>query len=165
MSNKATGWQAIRVLHFIRRKGTLHSMLWFIALTFTAGASAADRFCAELEAYDLSHPGDTSLFDAVGLAPKPACATSRALSGPVSNHCYWSFPYRSALATQSFETLVQRVTKCANAQVHSKEDTVNHPDTYDLRRFTIAGKIVDVSLKDKAALQQTIVFLRVSGAP
>ncbi|AEI92607.1 hypothetical protein RLO149_c005790 [Roseobacter litoralis Och 149] len=149
----------------LRRNRRLYVVLWLFALTSAGSASLAGDFCTELEKYHPSQQGDMSLFEASGMASGAVCATSRALSGAVSNHCYWSFPYRSAASTQSFDAVVQRVADCANAQVYSKENTVNHPDTYDLRRFTIAGKIVDVSLKDKAALQQTIVFLRISGAP
>ncbi|ABG33317.1 hypothetical protein CEP88_08605 [Roseobacter denitrificans] len=130
------------------------------------GASLADGFCAALEEYETSEQGDLSLFDAAGLDTDPVCGASRALSGSVSNHCYWAFPYRASQSHLAFDAMVKRVALCADGNARADGDAgVNHPDSYDLRRFTVGGNIVDVSLKDKAALQQTIVFLRVSGAP
>jgi hypothetical protein len=41
------------------------------------------------------------------------------------------------------------------------DQSVNHPDAYDLRLFRLDGAEFAVSLKDKGALQQTLVFLRV----
>ena len=107
-----------------------------------------------------------SLFDLAVPEGDAVCGTSLALSGAVSNHCYWSFPYRSAASVQSFDAMVQRVANCASVDGRLYGgDMVNHPDTYDLRRFMVAGNIVNVSLKDKASLQKTIVFLRISGTP
>ena len=140
-------------------------VLWLFVLAPMSSASMAKGFCALLAAHQPSQQGDMALFEAAGLAPEAVCAASRALSGNVSNHCHWSFPYRSAASAQGFDALVQRVADCADTADDHDGDAVNHPDSYDLRRFTVAGKSIDVSLKDKAALQQSIVFLRISGAP
>jgi hypothetical protein len=38
---------------------------------------------------------------------------------------------------------------------------VNHPDFYDLQTFQLNGLEIGVSLKDKAGLSETYIFLRI----
>jgi hypothetical protein len=38
--------------------------------------------------------------------------------------------------------------------------SVSHPDCYDLRQFRVGQGILNVSLKDKARLVQTYLFVR-----
>ena len=80
------------------------------------------------------------------------------MGGGRSLHCMWAFAYRSEAATQAFETLLNQIGKCGGDSAVQDQD-VNHPDFYDLRLFSVADNTVGVSLKDKGALSQTLVFL------
>lgn len=111
-----------------------------------AGAETAD-FCASLTT---EHP-----------FPEAECSTSLILGGGTSIDCAWAFDYRSDDATGAFERLVADVAECGTA-INEKDQQVSHPDSYDLRRFVVEGKEVSVSLKDKGALDETYVFVRIS---
>jgi len=78
--------------------------------------------------------------------------------------CQWRFAYRNTQARGLFEHFSAALESCIGPQV-ALDGGVNHPDSYDLRQFNAAGGVVFVSIKDKAALQQTIVFLRAEHAP
>ena len=129
-------------------------------LAITAFPGVADSFCARLDALSPVQPAlmlPPALSDQAGV-----CQTSRALSGSVHVHCRWSFVYRSDAATALFEGLFETVATCLGPDaVITTDQSVNHPDAYDLRMFDIAGRTFAVSLKDKGALQQTLVFVRV----
>jgi hypothetical protein len=60
----------------------------------------------------------------------------------------------------AFESLLGQVEACANP-IAADPSSVNHPDSYDLRQFSSGVGMISVSLKDKGALNQTYVFLRV----
>ena len=87
------------------------------------------------------------------------CSTSLVLGGGTSFDCSWGFDYRSAEATQAFISLVDKVATCG-ALITAQDQQVSHPDSYDLRQYSVDGKEVSVSLKDKGALNQTYVFFR-----
>lgn len=89
------------------------------------------------------------------------CGTSQALSGTTSQHCRWPFAFRAPEALAAFEAMTAEVAACLQAPARAEEADVNHPDTYDQRLFGLANGTVSVALKDKGALQQTFVFLRV----
>ncbi|MEH6647967.1 hypothetical protein [Sulfitobacter sp.] len=91
-------------------------------------------------------------------AAQAGCQTSLNIGGGKSLHCMWAFAYRSDAATEAFETLLRQVANCGGESVMRDQD-VNHPDFYDLHLFTFADSTVGVSLKDKGALSQTLVFL------
>ncbi len=73
----------------------------------------------------------------------------------------WQFDYRAAEAEVAFNALLDQMRRCA-PEAGTEDQGVNHPDFYDLRLFRVEGREVGVSLKDKGALQQTLVFLTVS---
>jgi hypothetical protein len=89
------------------------------------------------------------------------CQTSIALGGATSAHCAWGFAYRSVASQQVFEDFLNRIAACGTPITQTGPE-VSHPDSYDLRQFQVDGKTVSVSLKDKGALAQTYVFLRVT---
>lgn len=90
------------------------------------------------------------------------CTLARSHLMPPAAHCNWAYPFRSPQATGAFEALFDEVAVCLGPDATpTSDDGVNHPDTYDLRRFEGQGMAVDVSLKDKGALQQSYVFLKV----
>jgi hypothetical protein len=91
------------------------------------------------------------------------CTRSMALTGGTQVHCAWAFPYRSPAATAAFDRLVSAVAACLGAEASVTEDLhVNHPDFYDLQTFQLKGLEIGVSLKDKAGLSETYVFLRIA---
>lgn len=91
------------------------------------------------------------------------CTRSLVLSGGSQVQCGWAFPYRAPEATTAFERLVRTVAVClgTEASVTADQD-VNHPDFYDLQTFQSKGREIGVSLKDKAGLSKTYVFLRIA---
>ena len=120
-----------------------------------AGPAAGQSLCEILN----QHDGDT-LELAYGRAH---CGESLALGGARNVHCVLVFAYRSEDATRVFEELVQEVTECVGSSATITTDqSVNHPDAYDLREFQDGTRAYAVSIKDKGALQQTLVFVRVS---
>ena len=105
--------------------------------------------------------GDTVLDLGCGAGAAARCQLSQSLGGGQSRHCHWTFPYRSAEASAAFTEILDAVSTCLgpNAAVIQDQD-VSHPDTYDLHLFERNGTEFAVSLKDKAALAQTLIFLR-----
>lgn len=145
--------------------------VWILSSAFVlfgAVACAADTFCADVEA--LTGSGATQalvlpdgLSSAMTVSERTAeCRTSLALSGGSHVHCNWSFGYRSDQAKQVFQELNSAMATCLGPEATMATDSsVNHPDAYDLRMFDRGGQEFAVSLKDKGALQQTLVFVRV----
>lgn len=78
--------------------------------------------------------------------------------------CQWRFDYRSKSATGLYDMFSKQLENCLGSEV-TVDEGVNHPDSYDLRQYQSKSGMIYVSIKDKAALQQTIVFLRVGRAP
>lgn len=105
----------------------------------------------------------------VGAAIVPegaTCQTSLLMSGQTQRNCYWSYPYRSAEAGSAFAEYASKLAMCLGPEaVRSVDQSVNHPDAYELHLFELNGAEYAVSLKDKGALQKTLVFLRVPVAP
>jgi hypothetical protein len=124
-------------------------------LAVLAAPAAAQSLCEVLD----QHDGDV-----LALSQGTAhCDTSLALGGTRNVHCVLEFAYRSEGATRAFEALVAEVTACIGpAATITLDQSVNHPDAYDLREFEEGGRSYAVSIKDKGALQQTLVFVRVS---
>ena len=50
--------------------------------------------------------------------------------------------------------------KCRNGRPLDPDDPVNHPDSYDLRVWAHNNDIYAISIKDKGAQSQTLVFFR-----
>lgn len=99
------------------------------------------------------------------LRPNMQCTTSRTLGGQNAQHCRWPFAFRAIEARTAFEELSSHVASCLEPEaVQTNDSPVNHPDTYELRVFSVARGTISVSLKDKGALQQTFVFLRVEAS-
>ena len=91
------------------------------------------------------------------------CALSQDISGRQQYHCQWEFDYRSQNTYETFNQLIEAMQSCfENQAVARKDQGVNHPDTYDQRQFDLEDVVITVSLKDRAALSRTFVFLRVA---
>ncbi len=136
-------------------------MIRFAVLAMSIGVCAgqASAFCADMARVARSG-GALGLPDSDMIAE---CSASLILGGGQQVQCGWPFAYRSDEATAAFDRLNETVAACLGPDAASSRDqSVNHPDFYDLRLYHIAGRQTAVSLKDKAALQRTYVFLRIS---
>ncbi len=100
----------------------------------------------------------------LGFGPSTAaCSVSVDLSGAKSTNCNWAFSYRSDEAKNVFLNMLSVLSDCADPAFGIAADQqVNHPDFYDLRILRVDNGEVGLSLKDKVALQQTYVFLRLT---
>lgn len=97
------------------------------------------------------------------LANATSCRLALQLGGKKQLICSWQFNYRDTLATEQFIKLNSQLRTYSRETSTVIEDLdVNHPDFYDLKTYTQTETVLAVSLKDKAALDQTYVFLRVS---
>ena len=97
-------------------------------------------------------------------ALKAAVRPSRRPATP-AYHCQWSHSFRSDAAQAAFDDLGETVAACFPAAKAVRDQPVNHPDFYDLRSYDLGGTELALSLKDKAALGKTFVFLHVRPSP
>ena len=93
------------------------------------------------------------------------CTTSRVLGGGTSRDCFVAYDFRSEEARQEFNALGELLEICAEAPVVREGALVNHPDSYTQVTAQVEGRSVSLSLKDKGALGQTLIFLRRTQAP
>lgn len=124
------------------------------ALMWLGSAARANTLCERL---DQVHA------DALILPQGDAvCRTSLAMDGMRNMHCALEFEYRSADARAAFDGLVAEMAACLGPDATmSGDQAVNHPDAFELIEFDLNGRSYAVSIKDKGALQQTLVFVRV----
>ena len=138
----------------------MNHLISAIALGLSALPAVSDTLCDTLDALT---SGQTMLLLPQGEA---TCRPSLAMSGVRNMHCSLEFAYRAPAATQTFNVLVDDLTACLGPDATVVSDqSVNHPDSYDLSVFTHQGREYAVSVKDKGALQQTHVFVRIQLAP
>lgn len=88
-----------------------------------------------------------------------SCGTAKGMDGKISNHCYWAFDFRSDSAKVAYRTLHQKFSECSQTQGDMRDEGVNHPDSYTLENFDFGTHDIALSLKDKAALNQTLMFV------
>lgn len=132
-----------------------------IALTMSAGSACASVLCEEMRA--LKADASDLQMTLPGSDATANCTRSLVLAGGTQVHCGWAFSYRAPEATRAFERLVASVGDCLGDSAAVTADLdVNHPDFYDLQTFQLGGQEIGVSLKDKAALSETYVFLRIT---
>lgn len=130
--------------------------------------SALNTLLAGISTGDVSRSAVEPLLlnQSAGVSDPEVCGKTRTLSGSSSHHCAWSFPYRSDHAVEVFEGLGSSFQAClSDGAVHGSDPLVNHPDSYDTRIFNLGDRMAILSLKDKAALQKTYVFVRVELGP
>lgn len=104
--------------------------------------------------------GPAAAQDCDWIAPFVAGATPPDKAACDAGVCQWRFAYRDGRARDMFEAKGSELEACLGPAME-QGDQVNHPDSYELRQFQAEGRAVYLSIKDKAALQQTIVFLRI----
>lgn len=132
-------------------------MVLIVALLGTP--AGANTLCDDLNA--LGDAGTLALPQG-----EATCRASLAMSGARHLHCSLEFAYRAPAATAAFDALSDALAACLGPDATMVSDmSVNHPDAYDLRVFTARGREYGVSIKDKGALQQTLVFVRVQTNP
>ena len=141
------------------------SILTVLAWIAMADGAIADGPCAHIEA-EISaarngFPDWKWTRDASILSDADNCSVAQTTSGPVLL-CTWSFVYRADAARTLYQSLLNEVASCLGPDTIQRTDpAVNHPDFYELREHLTDGVTVAVSIKDKAALQKTLVFTRV----
>lgn len=131
-----------------------------------ADARAQDGgFCDDLQTL-IGQAGENFARDPAPLAGAEHCAVSLQLSGTRRYQCRWRFGFRDAAAAETFAALNRDLPEClGGAATAATDKPVNHPDTYDQRRYRTGAAEIAVSLKDKSALGVTYVFLQIgSGA-
>jgi hypothetical protein len=110
---------------------------------------------------------DCTIFDTLdGFAttgtppPEATCSTYRTQASTTGTSCFWSHPYRGAAVPHIAADLWQSLTICRPGQILPQDSQVNHPDSYDLREWAHGADNYALSVKDKAALNRTLIFLR-----
>ncbi|MEM7240517.1 MAG: hypothetical protein AAF501_22165 [Pseudomonadota bacterium] len=99
------------------------------------------------------------------LSGAASCGSARE-SGGMALYCYWEHPFRADAAQRQVDDLDAGLRRCLGLPADGVADqSVNHPDTYDLRTYDRDAFQISLSLKDKGALSRSLVFLRISSKP
>ena len=137
--------------------------LILLLAALSPGLVHAQDLCPPLE--DLMQQAKDNFVETIThpeLPGAPACDLSQGLGGAREYHCAWAFDYRVPKAAALFEMYDADIRAClADPQKAKADAEVNHPDSYILHQYLVDGTTVAISLKDKAALQETYVFLRI----
>ncbi|MDG2453964.1 MAG: hypothetical protein P8M63_14195 [Paracoccaceae bacterium] len=133
-----------------------------LVLALCLGQPAAANICDHLAPLTraLGKPDVIPEFTLAGQTVR--CQHSLAIGGAASVHCAVPFDFRAPLATATFESALDDATTCGTSLDQTDPD-VSHPDSYDLRRFVLPDATLQISLKDKGALSQTYIFVRLTG--
>lgn len=100
-------------------------------------------------------------FASTDLAPHQAtCATYLTVDATTGASCHWSFAFRDAAALDFSDSLLDQLKACRTGMAKGADQQVNHPDSYDLRQVQGEDGTYAISVKDKGALNLTLVFLR-----
>ncbi|MEM1162071.1 MAG: hypothetical protein AAGJ28_14145 [Pseudomonadota bacterium] len=149
--------------------GCLTALMWVASLALGGEDFRSEELCRKLQRlvgaaganfHAASHT--TGRYILPGAA---SCDMSLAPGGARSHDCLWSFGYRDAKAAEAFDAMLASAGACFPGGAFVGDQSVNHPDFYDLQTLAVDGVEIKISLKDKAALQKTLVFLRVVGRP
>ncbi|MEM6661384.1 MAG: hypothetical protein AAF666_04310 [Pseudomonadota bacterium] len=149
--------------------GCLTALMWVASPAMGGGDFRSEELCWKLQRL-VGAAG--SNFQAASystgtyiLPGAASCDMSLAPGGARSHDCLWSFDYRAPEAAETFRNFFTQTAACFPGGSFAADHSVNHPDFYDLQTLAVDGVEINVSLKDKAALQKTLVFLRVVGRP
>lgn len=124
-------------------------------MLFIGTAAVADPQCAQLNGFV-----KTGRAPDLGLGA-PDCGSSRGQNGAGAFHCAWVFPLRADAAARAFGSLHHVLISCGAVAGSKEEPAVNHPDSYAQRRFDYHTARISLALKEKSALRQSYLFLRV----
>lgn len=137
----------------------------FFAVVICATTAQAGTLCDRISGVlDHTIPAASGLSHDL-LGDPTQCRTTLSMNGQTSLNCNWTFGFRADEATAAFEHLSNDVSECLQVADSQGDQPVSHPDSYDLRVFRSFFGEVGVSLKDKGAIQQTLVFLRITPDP
>ena len=101
------------------------------------------------------------IFETAGIPPAGAdCSTYLTATAGTGISCHWEHPYRAESARVKASILWETLTRCRDGKEQAPDKQVNHPDSYDLRALAHGTTIYVLSVKDKAVLSRTLVFLR-----
>ncbi|MEP5731806.1 MAG: hypothetical protein ABJL67_20800 [Sulfitobacter sp.] len=139
-----------------------------VASVAASCAYADDAFCTNLaqlakQRNNAAASPDQSFVLPGHVANQAGCRRSLSAGGGSALHCMWSFAYRTDAAMQAFTQILGQMSTCGATQIR-QDQSVNHPDFYDLRSYDFPNTTVGVSIKDKGALQQTLIFVTLSAA-
>ncbi len=152
----------------IRLYSTGFLFSWLLVSAGSAAAAGLEPQCKDLEILmskarqQLARNGEESGGSA-GSLPLGAdsCATALGETGSRIYYCNWGFPFRAGKARQLFEDLDAQITDCLENRPEASQDLpVNHPDFYLLRTYHLNDVEISISVKDKSALQKSLVFIR-----
>ena len=144
--------------------------LWLAALLLvpaSAGAAVARDLCAEIAPLIALAEGPSDKLPDIPQTPGLGEASCRLETRPTGgfSYCSWTFPYRSDEAAATFEQFADQLEGCFGPEAAPGGGPgVNHPDSYAQRRYTAGPVSISLSLKDKAALDSTFVFVIVTGS-
>jgi hypothetical protein len=94
-----------------------------------------------------------------------SCALALVKGARRQLYCRWTFAYRSGEARAWLQKLDRRIHECVSLPIEVIDDTaVNHPDTFEQRRYLFGKNEISLSAKDKAANDQSHVFFSLTGA-
>ncbi len=88
------------------------------------------------------------------------CSFVRTLGGGQEHYCRWDYPFRSKDTLVKYSALNTAIRRCLDGPRQIEQDPdVNHPDTSSQIIYDFGTVTLRASIKDKAALQKTLVFL------
>ena len=94
-------------------------------------------------------------------APKEAiCTRYVGLNGQTATACHWVHPFRAETAQVQADDIWRDIAICVPGSQQAPDTGVNHPDSQAQRNWGSDAGTFSVSIKDKGALQSTLVFLR-----
>ena len=86
------------------------------------------------------------------------------IDGAEAVSCSWAYAYRDGQARAMQARLQTELRGCLpGVQRLADADPVNHPDTHLVARFSHGTREISIAVKDKAAAQQSLVFLTFQG--
>ena len=143
-------------------------MTWstrYLGIAGVVACCATSALACEGAAHWIQRVTEAGSASGQGAHPDGAQCLEREASDvePYALVCTWTFPYRAPEAESRYDGLAAGIEACLGEDSQLKKDQpVNHPDSYTLRRFLTPKAKVSVSLKDKAARAETYVFLRIA---
>ena len=142
------------------------SLGWVLAV-LPVPVGAQTRTCALPERFFAAPAGAEAANGAApwatALSPERApvsCGTDR--GGPF---CRWEFDLGQGGSRTLFDTLSARMEACIASGSIARDPGVNHPDSYRALILTRSGHVLTLVLKDKSALDQSFVTLRIATEP
>lgn len=90
---------------------------------------------------------------------RSTCSIYQTQLGRPAISCNWPFPYRDKAAEELAQSLWWELQSCRAGEAQAADIQVNHPDSFMLSVWQTDDAIFRLSIKDKAGLGQTYVFL------